>query len=80
MTSSGCEIGGNKSLIADLIDSQVETSKPVLKASALTDEDWLNLAVQYLKSGAKKPAWQILANPFYNTIYLKVKDYFLSQK
>ena len=53
MTSSGCVLGGNKSLIADLIDSQVEISEPVLKASALTDEDWLNLAVQYLKSGAK---------------------------
>ena len=70
-------------LTADPIDSQVEIAENILQASALSDKDWrkaqqqdptLNLAVQYLKSGAGKPASQILANPSYDTRYLKDWD------
>ena len=70
-------------LTADPIDSQVEIAENVLQASALSDKDWrkaqqqdptLNLAIQYLKSGAGKPASQILANPSYDTRYLKDWD------
>ena len=70
-------------LTANPIDSQAEIQENVLNASALTDKDWrkaqqqdptLNLANQYLKSGARKPASQILANPSYDTRYLKDWD------
>ena len=70
-------------LTANPIDSEAEIQENVLNTSALTDKDWrkaqqqdptLNLAIQYLKSGARKPASQILANPSYDTRYLKDWD------
>ena len=81
--SENCPLVDSVALISDHIDSEAEVPELLLQATALTDKDWckaqqqdatLNLAIQYLKSGARKPALQILANPIYDARYLKDWD------
>ena len=79
-TADNCALVESVALTADPIDSQEDIPERVLQATSLTDKDWrraqqqdptLNLAIQYLKSGARKPASQILASPIYDARYLK---------
>ena len=65
------------------IDSQEDVPESLLQATALTHHDWrkaqqqdptIKLAIQYLKSGARKPASQVLADPMYDARYLKDWD------
>ena len=65
------------------IDSQEDVLESLLQAAALTDHDWrkaqqqdptIKLTIQYLKSGARKPTFQVLADPMYDARYLKDWD------
>ena len=78
-----CPLIESVALTAQHIDSQEDVPESLLQATALTDHDWrkaqqqdptIKLAIQYLKSGVRKPASQILADPLYDARYLKDWD------
>ena len=82
-TAENCPLVESVALTEDPIDCQKDIPERVLQATSLTDKDWrrssrqdptLNLAIQYLESGARKPASQILASPIYDARYLKDWD------
>ena len=78
-----CPLIESVALTAQHINSQEDVPESLLQATALTDHDWhkaqqqdptIKLAIQYLKSGARKPALQVLADPKYDPRYLKDWD------
>ena len=78
-----CPLIESVALTTQHIDSQEDVPESLLQATALTDHDWrkaqqqdptIKLAIQHLKSGARKPASQVLADPLYDARYLKDWD------
>ena len=78
-TAENCPLVESVALTEDPIDCQKDIPERVLQATSLTDKDWrrssrqdptLNHAIQYLESGARKPASQIQASPIYDARYL----------
>ena len=81
VAAENCPLVECVAMTADPIDSQEDIPERVLQSTSLTDKDWpwtqqqtptLNLAIQYLKSGARKLASQ--TRPFYDANYLKDWD------
>ncbi|MCG8030631.1 MAG: DDE-type integrase/transposase/recombinase, partial [Candidatus Thiodiazotropha taylori] len=80
ITAENCPLVDSVALTSQLIDAQQEVPEQVLRATALTDKDWrqaqqedptIDLAIQYLKKGARKPPPHILASPLYDARYLR---------
>ena len=78
-----CPLIESVALTTQHIDSQEDVPESLLQATALTDHDWrkaqqqdptIRLAIQHLKSGARKPASQVLADSMYDVRYLKDWD------